>query len=372
MAVPLFETENLEFSYNSRQSRPSLDNINIAIHKGVRAVVLGANGAGKSTLFYQLNGVLKPKKGVVKYNGKPIDYSQNSLYALRNEVCVAVQNPDEQIFSVTVEEDIAFGLFNTGVHREIIDKSIDDALFKVGMAGYRKKPVSQISKGQRKRVALAGAFAVNPKVLILDEPTAGLDPQTSCEVMEAIDQISITGTSVIISTHDVDLAYAWADEIYVLKNGKMIYSGEPGAFFSDKKSVISAELAIPHSFSVNSYICSMRGESETPYPRTDSQVICKILPSDAKVGKIRLIRTSKSVPDIGKIDERIGIYGFNTRRLFMDSGLPVDYNFNAVEHCIIEALNGNNVTLCCDECIADKIDSRIKSLSQFGKCPEVI
>lgn len=366
----LLQTTDLTYRYNSKQKKPSLRDVSIGITEGRRTVILGANGAGKSTLFYSLNGIFKPVSGQVLYRGEPLDYSREGLVGLRSDIAIVVQNPDEQIFSSTVEEDVAFGPMNMGLPGEEVERRICDSLFKVGMTEYRKRPTIQLSYGQRKRVSIAGALAVEPKVLILDEPTAGLDPQMSMEVLELVDQLVNSGTTVIISTHDVDLAYAWADEIHVLRNGSLIYSGEPEPFFSDRESVAMAGLARPHTFSVNSSVQTILGSEESPYPRTQSQMLAKMAPVGAKAGSIRLIPVDGE--DIPATEGLVGIYGVRARRLFHDRGLAADFRFNAVESGCIAAMQGRDVTLYCDSDMVLVVRERIEGLARFGCCPEVV
>lgn len=172
----IFETKMLSYSYEQKKCMLSLNNISIKIHEGVKTVILGQNGSGKSTLLYHLNGVFKPSSGRMLYKGTPIKYTKEALTALRSEVSMVVQNPNQYIFSATVEEDVAFGPMNIGLNHDEIEKRISDSLYKVGMDKYRNRPSAQLSYGQRKRVSIAGALAICPRVLILDEPTAGLDP----------------------------------------------------------------------------------------------------------------------------------------------------------------------------------------------------
>ena len=175
----ILEARDLTYSYEKKDGSPmSLKGVSLGIRPGVRTVILGANGAGKSTLFYHFNGVFKPKSGEVLYRGIPLCYDKEILYQLREDIAVVVQNPDEQIFSSTVEEDVAFGPMNQNLHPSIVEGRIQDSLFKVGMEEFRYRPTTQLSFGQKKRVAIAGALAMEPKVLILDEPhgAQGADP----------------------------------------------------------------------------------------------------------------------------------------------------------------------------------------------------
>ena len=201
----ILEARDVSYSYEKKDGSPmSLKGVSLGIRPGIRTVILGANGAGKSTLFYHFNGVFKPKSGEILYRGIPLCYDKEVLYQLREDIAVVVQNPDEQIFSSTVEEDVAFGPMNQNLHPSIVEERIRDSLFKVGMEEFRYRPTTQLSFGQKKRVAIAGALAMEPKVLILDEPTAGLDPQMSQEVMELVDQMCMTGTTVMDDCDHLD------------------------------------------------------------------------------------------------------------------------------------------------------------------------
>ncbi|MGN1044753.1 MAG: energy-coupling factor ABC transporter ATP-binding protein, partial [Candidatus Methanomethylophilaceae archaeon] len=339
--------------------------------EGVKTAILGANGAGKSTLFYHFNGVLKPESGEVLYRGIPLSYSREHLFQLRDDIAVVVQNPDEQIFSSTVEEDVAFGPMNQDLPPDVVEERIRKCLFMVGMEEFRHRPTTQLSYGQRKRVAIAGAIAMQPKVLILDEPTAGLDPQMSQEIMELIDQMCLSGTTVIISTHDVDLAYTWADEIHVMRQGMLVYSGESEGFFSDRQAVALTGLTLPHTFSVNMTLESIRGLPGAPYPKTNGQLLAKLAPADSYIGRMRIVVVDDDVssPEDGTI---VGICGYNTRKLFRDRRYRADIYFNAIEGCIRETLRGYDTVLYCDTDFRDMVLETVKGLERFGKAPEVI
>ncbi|MGN0099105.1 MAG: energy-coupling factor ABC transporter ATP-binding protein [Candidatus Methanomethylophilaceae archaeon] len=368
----LIEIKGVYYRYGAKADSHSLKDVSIKIREGVRTVLLGANGAGKSTLFYHFNGVLKPESGEVLYRGIPLSYEKRHLYQLREDISVVVQNPDEQIFSSTVEEDVAFGPMNLNLPPDVVEGRIRDCLFKVGMEEFRYRPTTQLSYGQRKRVAIAGALAMEPKVLILDEPTAGLDPQMSQEVMELVDQLCLSGTTVIISTHDVDLAYAWAEEIHVLRYGSLIYSGEPEQFFSDRENVALAGLNVPHTYSVNKSLETIRGNPECPHPRTNSQLLAKLSPEGAVFGKLHVVSVSSDEVPSFDDDVCVGIYGFRTRQLFNSEKRKVDVYFNAVEGCCLSAMQGRETVLYCDGEMVDAVVSRIKDLQRFGRSPEVI
>lgn len=207
MSDGIIRTVDLVYWY-SGNDRPSLDKVNITIRKGVKTVILGANGAGKSTLFYHFNGVYEPSSGTVEFDGERVRHKRKALRTLRSRVSVVLQNPDDQIFGQTVEEDVGYGPSNLGLPEEEVKRRVDRALDLVGLNEFRDRNTMKLSYGQRKRLALAGALAMEPEVLVMDEPTAGLDPQMALELMELAEQLHHNGTTVVISTHDVDLAYA--------------------------------------------------------------------------------------------------------------------------------------------------------------------
>ena len=156
------------------------------------------------------------------FEERPLKYDQKSLAALREQVAMVLQNPDDQIFSTTVEEDVAFGPMNLLLEKEEIERRIDEALHLVGMEDMRQRPTQQLSFGQRKRVSLAGALAMKPRVLIMDEPTAGLDSEMVHELMELSDELNHSGMTMIMSTHDIETAYEWADEMMVMHQGRIV------------------------------------------------------------------------------------------------------------------------------------------------------
>ena len=227
--------DNITFSYEGAKS-PSLTEVCAEVKEGVKTALLGANGAGKSTLFYHFNGVVKPSSGCVYVMDEPISYRKKGLRRVRTKVAVVLQNPDDQVFGQTVEADVAYGPHNLKLPEEEVRRRVDRALFQTGLEALRERNTLHLSYGQRKRLALASALAMEPEVLVMDEPTAGLDPQMAFDLMELADQLHHSGTTIILSTHDVDLAYSWADEIMVLRKSRMIYSGKPVLNYS----VISA------------------------------------------------------------------------------------------------------------------------------------
>jgi len=197
-----------------------LNACSLAIARGSRNALVGANGSGKTTLFQHGNGLLRPQSGVVRYAGKTLDYSRGGLRVLRSKVGLVFQNPDHQLFSASVQEDVSFGPINLGLDEATVRRRVTDALNAVGMLDCASKAVHNLSFGQKKRVCIAGVLAMEPELLILDEPMAGLDHRMRIELAAVLDGLQARGITLLLATHDIDFAYRWADQIHVMIAGR--------------------------------------------------------------------------------------------------------------------------------------------------------
>lgn len=209
-----------EVSYRYPDGSRGLDGCSISFQRGKRTALLGLNGAGKTTLFLQCNGVLRPQAGQVLLEGTPLDYGRKGLRRLRSRIGVVFQNPDAQLFSASVREDVSFGPLNLGLATDVVRDRVERSLAAVGMAAHADRPVHAMSYGQKKRVCIAGVLAMEPELLILDEPMAGLDAAMQAELAAVLEQLHDSGMTIIIATHDIDFAYQWADRISVLETGR--------------------------------------------------------------------------------------------------------------------------------------------------------
>lgn len=236
-------TENLSFTYPD--GTRALKNINIEIEKGEKVAIIGPNGAGKSTLFSHFNGLTEPTSGCVKIEGKPISFEKDELLKVRQKVGIVFQDPNDQLFAPTVKEDIAFGPMNLGLSYDEVEKRVEDALKMVGMENYEDKTPHHLSGGQQKRIAIAGIIAMKPELMILDEPTAGLDPDGVEKVLNIMNQLNEEGMTLIISSHDIDMISKYADKIFVLYKGEIIESGNKNKIFSDMELLKKAHLRTP-------------------------------------------------------------------------------------------------------------------------------
>lgn len=221
----ILELKDVSFRYPD--TTIGLDWCSLPIRRGSRTALLGTNGAGKTTLFLHLNGILKPQSGAVSYGGSPLDYSRKGLHNLRSRIGLVFQNPDSQLFSASVREDISFGPMNLGLEIGVVRERVEMALQAVRMIESADKPVHNLSYGQKKRVCIAGVLAMHPEVLILDEPMAGLDVAMQTELMQILNKLHADGMTIILATHDIDFAYEWADESIVLQSGKVLAQGVP-------------------------------------------------------------------------------------------------------------------------------------------------
>ena len=241
--MSMLEVRNLKYSYNSDYQ--ALKGVSLKVERGEMIALLGKNGAGKSTLFLHLNGIYQPDEGQVFIDGEELKYDKKSLLKFRQKVGIVFQNPDDQIFAPTVEEDVAFGPLNLGLTMEEVQDRVEEALARVGMTGFEKTAPHHLSGGQKKRVAIAGILAMKPEIMVLDEPTAGLDPQGVEDLSKLLDELNEEGITIIISTHEVDLVPNYANRVFVLVDGKLIGEGTPKDIFAQPEILEKANLKVP-------------------------------------------------------------------------------------------------------------------------------
>ena len=245
MTNPIIKIENLTFAYSDTDS-PVIENLSLEIERGSFVAVLGHNGSGKSTLAKHLNAVLVPTRGKVWVCG--MDSSdEERLIDIRRRVGMVFQNPDNQIVASVVEDDVAFAPENLGVPSAEIRQRVDEALKSVGMYDYRLLAPHRLSGGQKQRVAIAGVLAMEPECIVLDEPTAMLDPIGRREVLAAIEKLRRKkGMTVILITHHMDECIG-ADRLIVMSGGKIVSDGAPKAVFSEVEKMCGEGLAVPET-----------------------------------------------------------------------------------------------------------------------------
>ena len=237
--TPVLAASGLCFAYEA--DRPVLAGADLALHDGRRVAVLGPNGGGKTTLFRLLVGALEPGAGRVLLDGSPVRRTRRGLTALREQVQLVLQDPDDQLFAASVAQDVSFGPVNMGLSAGEVTRRVDEALAALGIGELADRPTHLLSFGQKKRTAIAGAVAMRPRLLVLDEPTAGLDPAGVEELLVTLAALHATGTTPVLSTHDVDLAYRWADDVAVVAGG-VVHTGPTDAVLGDADLLRSARL----------------------------------------------------------------------------------------------------------------------------------
>ena len=240
--MPLLQVENVSFSYDKKI--PVIKNVSLSIEEGEYVAIVGHNGSGKSTLAKLFNGLIKADEGKIQVDGfSPAD--KKSVFEVRKRVGVVFQNPDNQLVASIVEDDVAFGPENLGVPRKEIGERIDFALSAVGMEKFRRSSPTRLSGGQKQRIAIAGVLALKPKILVLDESTAMLDPQGRKEVLEVVKKINREQkVTVITITHYMDEVLN-ADRVIVLNDGEIALQGTPKEIFSQKEKIKEMGLELP-------------------------------------------------------------------------------------------------------------------------------
>ena len=232
-------------SYRYPDGTHALKNVSMEILKGQKVAIMGPNGAGKSTLFSHFNGLTEPKSGYLEIDGKKMEYDKKTLLEIRQKVGIVFQDPNDQLFAPTVKEDVAFGPMNLGLSYEEVEKRVDEALTLVGMEKFKDKTPHHLSGGQQKRVAIAGIIAMKPEIMILDEPTAGLDPQGVDKVLDILNNLNKEGMTIVISSHDIEMVNGFAEKIFVLNEGEILASGDKNEIFSNKELLKEAHLKAP-------------------------------------------------------------------------------------------------------------------------------
>ncbi|MBO5037578.1 MAG: energy-coupling factor transporter ATPase [Clostridia bacterium] len=242
----IITAENITFRYS--EGKDIIKNLSLEIEEGDFVAILGHNGSGKSTFAKHLNAILTPSEGKVTVAG--LDTSDdNNLAQIRRTVGMVFQNPDNQIIATVVEEDVAFALENLGVEQNEMIRRVDEALETVGMLKFKKHSTTQLSGGQKQRIAIAGVIAMNPRIIVLDEPTAMLDPQGREDVIKTVKKLNEQGVTVVLITHYMDEA-AQAKRVVVIDEGEILIDGTPHYVFQNAGLLTSVGLDVPQSTSL--------------------------------------------------------------------------------------------------------------------------
>lgn len=256
-ATPLLELRQVSYSYD--RVRPALQDVSAAICPGERIVVLGNNGAGKSTFFLCCNGILRPQKGTVYLEGKAITYQKQQLMGLREAVGLVFQDPDDQILASTVEAEISFGPMNLGLDVPQVGRRVEEALDAMDLQEHRARPPHYLSGGEKKRVTIADILAMKPQLILFDEPTSSLDPQNTARFQQILEELSGRGMALMVATHDIEFAYAWAQRALIFHQGRLLADCSPREVFSNEALMEQAGLKKPILYAVSQAICAAKG-----------------------------------------------------------------------------------------------------------------
>ncbi|MBI3946172.1 MAG: ATP-binding cassette domain-containing protein [Armatimonadetes bacterium] len=271
--MAVLETCALRFRYPD--GTEALRGVDLSVAAGCFLALLGPNGSGKTTLFHHFSGLLRPTSGLVLLNGR--DLAACTAAEVHSTVGLVFQDPDSQLFAPTVAEDVAFGPRNLGLAEEEVGARVARSLERVGIPHLARKAVHGLSYGQKKRAAIAGILAMQPAVMILDEPTAGLDPVGADHLMALLAELNRTlGMTILLGTHDVDVVPAYAGQVVVLKDGELLASGPPRAVFSRPEVIESARLRLPYVAQLVQALRAERGEADGALPLTVAEALAEL------------------------------------------------------------------------------------------------
>jgi cobalt/nickel transport system ATP-binding protein len=243
MSIPIISVTGLSYTYPD--GTEALRDIDLHIHEGERVALLGPNGAGKTTLILHMNGILMAQRGSVAVGGLPVDDA--GVMEIRRRVGLVFQDPDDQLFMPTVDQDVAFGPQNLGLGPEEVAARVERALSIVGMTAVRRRPPNHLSFGQKRRVAIAGVLAMEPQILVLDEPTSNLDPASRRELTRLLTSLDIT---LLVVTHDLPYAAEVCSRAVVIDEGAIVADGPTLEILSDEPLMRSHRLELPFGFAV--------------------------------------------------------------------------------------------------------------------------
>lgn len=232
----IIEAEGVYYAYDE-EGVNSLNGVSLKIQRGQKVAFMGANGSGKSTFFLCCNGIYRPDRGRILYNGQPLDYSKKGLLNLRSKVGIVFQDPDSQLFLASVFQEISFGPMNLGLPEDEVRKDVEQVIERLEITPFRERPAHALSGGEKKQVSIADVLVMHPEVIILDEPAAALDAKHTKIVNKTVERLVSEGITVLMATHDIDYALSWADEIVLMHEGKVLLQDEPVAVCSNREAL---------------------------------------------------------------------------------------------------------------------------------------
>ena len=368
--------EAREIRYRYPRGMEAIRGISFHIRRKEKIALVGPNGAGKSTLLMMFNGMIRPDSGLMLFDNQPVQYDTTSLRVLRKRVGFVLQNPDRQIIAPTVYQDIAFGPVNLGYSEPEVKEAVAQALRHVGLEGFERRPPHQLSGGEKKRVAIAGVLAMDPDVLVFDEPTSGLDPSGSEDIMELLDELNHEGKTIIISTHDVELAYPWADRAILMVGGKILQEDIPEIAFGNPDSVRRAHLSLPTLLELHMELQKQGFLLQGKKPRTVLdmmhclETLLKKTGCHDRHGKITVCNVDLDNKDSlsGWLSSRqqisVGAMGTRAKQHAENSGIALVFTYGVIDKCILKALLGEDSLILTTESMVERIYQRVDA---YGK-----
>lgn len=260
----ILQARDLCYAYDG--DHRALDGVSMDIAAGERIAVMGSNGAGKSTFFLHLNGVLSPDSGEIRFRDTAI--TRKTVNELRRHVSIVFQNADDQIIASTVREEVSFGPVNLKLPRDEVAARVEEALDYMNLSAFRDRPPHYLSGGEKKRVSIADVIAMRPELILFDEPTASLDPLNAELLEQVLDRLSAGGKTILLSTHDVDFAYRWAERLVVFHDGRIIADGDPLRVFQDRAVIRQASLKRPMLLDIYEGLAAKGLSTGAAYPRS--------------------------------------------------------------------------------------------------------
>jgi cobalt/nickel transport system ATP-binding protein len=374
MSSIILEARNIRYRYP--RGMEAIRGISFHIRKKEKIALVGPNGAGKSTLLMMFNGMIRPDSGMMLFDNKPVLYDTPSLRVLRKRVGFVLQNPDRQIIAPTVYQDVAFGPTNLGYGEHEVRESVTQALRHVGLDGFERRPPHQLSGGEKKRVAIAGVLAMDPDVLVFDEPTSGLDPSGSEDIMELLDELNHEGKTIILSTHDVELAYSWADRAILMLGGKILQEDIPEVAFGNPESVRKAHLSLPTLLELHMELQKRGFLLQGKKPRTVLDMMHCIETLFEKSGA----QTRQGIITVCNVDLdntesllkwismqqgiSIGAMGTRAKLRAENSRIPLDFTYGVIDKCILKALLGDDSLILTTESMVRRVYQRVDAYCQ--------
>ena len=267
----ILKLENVCYTYED--GTKALKGIDLDVRRGEKLAIMGSNGSGKSTLFLALNGIRRPTGGLVLFNAVPVDYSRKGLLDLRKQIGIVFQDSDNQLFSASVIQEISFGVLNLGMPEEKARARVEKIIEDLNITPFRDKPTHFLSGGQKKRVSIADILVMDPEIILFDEPAAALDPKHARMIDEIIDQLSEKGITVILSTHDVNRAFIWADRVILMDEGLIVSQGTPDEIFANDEVLMRTNLEKPTVLKIFEALCeSGLLKKDLPAPHTSLEL----------------------------------------------------------------------------------------------------